>query len=221
MPPTHKAKIQKGMKGITEYIVKFDTTHQTTVKVGGHSLKVNPNFEQPKWINRIGVVENVPFHLEKESPIKKGYEVLVIHTVLLNEVYNKTGLVKSHFIVDEEKGLFRFEPNLIVMWRENKDREWKAHLENIMVEPISIKDEEREVNGLILPDNIFENEKGYKGNQTQHGIIAYDNPELNKKGVFKNDEVIIKKDREYEFEIDGKTYWHMENVDIVMVEKAR
>lgn len=202
------------MKGITEYIVSFEKTHRDTITEGDATYSVNPNFEQPKHINRIGKVIAVPSFGKNE--IKVGYEVLVIHTVLLNEVYEKTGTKKSHFCIDIEKNYFRFEPNLIVMYRENKNENWRAHLNNVMVMPIEVAKEKKEWNGYEIPETVFEKELGYKGNETQKGVIAFANDTLKSEGVFEGDTVIFKEDREYEFEIDGKIYYHMENVDLIL-----
>jgi co-chaperonin GroES (HSP10) len=209
------------MQGITDYIIEFRETHKTEFEVSGHSLKINPNFNQPKWINRIGRVVSVPLHQEVESPIKKGYEVIVVHTSLLNDFYDKVGKSRSSFLVDDKKDYFRFTPNLIVMYRESNKHEWKSHLDSVFISPIKIdKEKKKTPKGLLLPDSIFEKEKGYKGNQTQQGIVAYSNNNLTKLGIYVGDEVMFKIDREYEFKINGKTLWHMENNDIILHKKT-
>jgi len=202
------------MKSPNDYIVQFKETHQTTTTVGDCELTVNPMFEQPKWINRVGIVIATPPSID--TPIQKGYEVLVVHTVLLDESFIKQGKIENPFLADKEKGYYRFEPSLIVMYREDDKSEWKCNNEYIMVLPIEIDTIQKEWNGLDIPDMVYENEQGYKGNENQKGTIAYDNPKLNEKGIYKGDEIIFKVDREYEFELDGKTYWNMENNDILL-----
>jgi len=209
------------MQGITDYIVEFRETHKTEFEVSGRSLKINPNFNQPKWINRIGRVVSVPLHQEEESPIQPGYEVIVVHTSLLNDFYDKTGQSRSSFLVDDKNDYFRFTPNLIVMYRESAQHEWKSHLDSVFISPIKISEEKKKsIPGLIIPDSVFEKEKGYKGNQTQQGIVEYGNTNLSKLGINVGDEVMFKIDREYEFKINGKTLWHMENNDIVLRKKS-
>lgn len=202
------------MQGITEYIIGFDHTHRETVKVGETEYGINPNFEQPKHINRIGKVISAPIH--GGPVIKKGWEVLVMHTLLLNEVYSKTGNQKSNFCVDRDKNYFRIKPNLIVMYRNDSNDNWKCHMDVVMVKPIKIKEEVKTWNGYELPDSVFNEEKGYKGNETRKGTIAFGNDELAKNAIFEGDTVMFKIDREYEFEIEGETYYQMETCDLLM-----
>ncbi len=201
------------MKGITEFIIEFDTTHFDTIKKGQTEYAVNPFFEQNEHINRIGKVVNTPYVYD--GPIKKGDEVMIIHTSLIQETYKK-GREQSSFCVNEEKNWFRFDPNLIVLYRENNNKDWKAHLKNVMVLPISLAKEIKQWNGYEIPDGVFENEQGYKGNEKQTGVVAYDNDSLNENGIFKGDTVVFKFDREYEFLIDGKIHYHMENCDLIL-----
>ena len=107
------------------------------------------------------------------------------------------------------------------MYRESAQHEWKSHLDSVFISPIKISEEKKKsIPGLIIPDSVFEKEKGYKGNQTQQGIVEYGNTNLSKLGINVGDEVMFKIDREYEFKINGKTLWHMENNDIVLRKKS-
>lgn len=204
------------MQGITEYIVQFDHTHNSSVEVEGLELAVNPDMDQPKQINRVGTIVSAP--LLGSPQLEVGYEVMVIHTLLLTEIYNN-GKNKSFYLVDEEKGLFRFDQNMIVMFRESDKDQWKCHLKNVMVRPIVIKEDQKIWNGIIIPDAAFnDSNEGYKGNVKNKGTIAYGNQNLIENAIFEGDEVIFKQEREYEFEIDGETLWHMENEDLLLYE---
>lgn len=207
------------MKSINEYIIQFDKTHIDTTEIGGVEMNVNPYFEQPEWINRIGKVVSTPILSPENAVIKSGYEVIVIHTSLLHESYKNTGRKESFFCVDIEKNLFRFEDNLIVMYRENSSQEWKCNGLNIMVKPIPLEKETITIAGLSVPDMVLEDEIGYKQNEKQVGILSFHNSELEKFGIGIGDKVYFKPDREYEFKIDGEIYYHMETVDLLMVEK--
>lgn len=207
------------MKGIDEYIVQFEKTHYETTVVGGIEMDINPYFEQPKWINRVGKVVSTPTLPDQDSKIKEGYEVLVVHTSLLHESYKHSGRKESFYCVDAENNLFRFEESLIFMYRENNDREWLCNSKNVFIKPIPLKKETITIAGLEVPDMVLDEELGYKQNEKQVGILAFKNRELEKFGLSVGDKVCFKADREYEFEIDGEVYYHMETVDLLMVEK--
>lgn len=207
------------MKGIDEYLIQFEKTHYETTVVGGVEMDVNPYFEQPKWINRIGKVVATPILPAPDAKIKKGYEVLVVHTSLLHESYNHSGRKESFYCVDVENSLFRFEENLIFMYRESSDRKWLCNGKNVFIKPIPLRKEILTIAGLEVPDAVLEEEIGYKQNEKQTGIVAFANKELEGFGVKKGDKIYFKADREYEFEIDGNIYYHMENVDLLMVDK--
>lgn len=206
------------MRLLNQYIVEFETVHRTSTEAGGKVIDINPMYNQPKWINRIGRVIETPLNLQ--TPIQKGYEVLVVHTVLLEEILPKQGLVKNPYLLDEEKNWFQIEDCLIVMYRETPKDNWKCNGTSIMVEPIRVEKQEKEIDGITLPDMLFNSEAGYKGNHLQMGTIAYMNDETINMGLVLGDKIMFKKNREYEFEIDGKTYWHMENNDILMYQKT-
>lgn len=203
-------------KAINEFIVHFPETHKTSIQVGGVEMDVNPFFEQPKWINRVGIVVSVPEIID--TKIKEGDEVLVVHTSLLHETYKKTGRKESFFCVDPEKNYFRFENNLIFMYRKNSTEKWKCNAENIFVRPIPEK--VLTIAGLEIPPDALEESLAYKGNRKQMGELAYINNTLRESGLKEGDKVCFKFDREYEFELDGEILYHMENNDLLMAEKV-
>lgn len=201
------------MRGITEYIVAFEKTHKDDLKIDGVDYNMNPFFNQPKQINRIGTIVSAPYY--GENDLKPGTQVMVIHIGLIQETL-RNGRAVSPLCVDHEKNWFRLAPNQIVMYRKNKDEDWKCYLDSLMVMPIRVAEKMKTWNGYDIPESVFENGMGYKGNEKQMGVIAYDNDNLIENGLFKGDTVLFKLDREYEFEIDGKIYYHMSNDCLLM-----
>ncbi|MFJ1492148.1 hypothetical protein [Capnocytophaga canis] len=203
------------MQGISEFIIEFTHTHKTSVNVLGVEMKINPYFEQPKHINRVGKVISVPL-TESDCPIAKGDEVLIIHTVLLDNIFSKTGRITSNYLIDKNKNWARVEDSLVVAYRKNESERWTCYKDNVLIQPIPVEQKQKQWRGLNMPETVFEEELGYKNNQKQVGKIAFGNDLLKNISLNEGDTVVFKQDREYEFEIDNQTYYHMNNCDILL-----
>lgn len=202
------------MKSFHDYIVEFDSSHKTETEIAGITLDINPIFEEHKWINRIGTVVSCPMAID--SPVEVGYQVMVSHIFLMTETYGKTGRVKSVDCIDDKKNHFRITPESIFLYRESESDPWLVYGKNVFVTPVKI--EQKAILGLDLPDMVFENEKGYKGNEKQVGTVSFANRYANEMGIMVGDTVLFKRDREYEFEIDGEIHYLIDNRDLLAYE---
>lgn len=199
------------MQGLHEYIIEIPEALKNSIELsGGTKLYVDPTFNQQKWSNRIGKVISKPIKIDSE--IEKGDEVLIIDTVLFSRLDKKKGRVKSHFLLDEEKGWYRVPKGLIVMYRKaNKD--WSCYLNNILLEPVFEKKETG--SGLVIPDVTYQKEVRYQNTKKQYGKVAFINSALRESGVKEGDIVYYRPDVDYKFSLEGKEYYHIQNEDVL------
>src|SRR5690606_8011727 len=97
--------------------------------------------------------------------------------------------------------LFRLDPNMIILYRENSDSEWKGHLENCMLEPIQNNKEKVVSSFIIVPESSIPTY------EKERAILKYANQELIDLGANNGDEVIIHPAGGVKFWIEGKEYW--------------
>lgn len=110
--------------------------------------------------------------------------------------------------MDAEKGYYRVPPDMVYLYRKDDTETWLCPSPYLFVAPIALDKTETE-SGLIYQ------EKNYKGNKEQYGTIAILNDYAKELGMKIGDTVYYKKDREYEFEIDGQLLYHMDNSDVL------
>lgn len=195
------------MKGIKDFIIQIENPYSETFKTeNGVELYADKKFSAERLTNRIVKVVSTPFF--HETPIKEGYELLIDPTILYKQTYQ--GVEQDYTnLVDEEKMWFKISPQMIVLFRKDKDSEWKGYLQNVLVEPIVIEQE-------ILSKVILapEKKKEYKKDVVK---LTYSNEDLIKKGANNGDEITINPLGGIPFWVEGKEYWWLRNVDIFLV----
>jgi co-chaperonin GroES (HSP10) len=123
------------MKGYNDFIIKVDFIYAKTFKTeSGLELHADSRFSQDRLSNRIAVVEEIPFTLEGKTPIKKGFQVMIDPTILYEAEFVVTGVQETPFTIDKNKGLYRIQEGMIVLFRENENSQWKANSENILIQ---------------------------------------------------------------------------------------
>jgi co-chaperonin GroES (HSP10) len=191
---------------ITEFIIEIPKSHQDEIVLkNGLVLKFDVKFDQGAHVNRIGVVVATP--IKFDTKIKIGDIVLVDKNMITFQVHSDDLVNKSQFLVDEKKGHYRIPANMIYLYKSNPDSEWICPAPFVFIKPIPYEEAKTE-SGILFT------EKGYKGNKEQYGTTVYLN-EVARKQLKEGDTVYYKKDREYEFTIDGELLYHMENEDIL------
>ena len=189
------------MQGVREYIIKIEQAFKDEIKLkSGLELKVVSKLDQPKYSNRIGEVISTP--ARGDNHIEKGSKVLIDPTVLFKQIY-RGQYQESMFLVDKEKGYYRVEPNMVIMYQ--KDNTWYCNNHNVLIEPIYT---EVDFNSGIYLNPIKKLKKNY-------GKIAYINKKLLEEGLKVGDEVIHVSNREFEFEFEGNIYFQMRDVDVL------
>lgn len=194
------------MKGIHDYIVEIKEPFKDTFKTeGGLELYANKDFSAERLSNRIGIIKATP-HLFK-GIIKEGYQVLIDPTILYEQIYRGVKQESIH-LLDREKMLFKIEPKLIILFRENENEEWKGFLNNLLAEPI-IKNTKEITSEYIFTVEV--KEEFIKGK----AIVKYCNEEVKELGISKNDTIAINPFGGLSFWLNGKEYWWLRTNDVL------
>ena len=204
------------LTAINEFTVEIKKPLKDTISFKSLELYVDPSFDKTRHTNRIGKVVGLP--RGKETKIKVGYEVLVVHTVLMYQVYKgvKTDPI---YLMDKERGHYRIENDLIIMYRETPEDQWKCNHIYVLVEPIKADKEDYTVGGLHLPDNFYNTkiQSNTHGYIPQFGYVRHINEELRDEGVKVGDKVYFKDFGDYEFNLEGEIFYCMDNRDLLAV----
>jgi len=196
------------MQGVHDYIIENKKAFNETFKTeGGIELYGDKRFLYAKLANRIATVVNIPVF--GETVLKAGYQVMIDPTIYYSQHYEKTGKGDNGYLQDREKGLYKIPPNMIVLYRETFNDEWKGFGENIMVE-FQLTPEQKNETSLILQHVKREFIPGV-------AKVKYDNPELNDMGAHIGDTVAIRKNLGVSFFFESKEFFWLRNRDVLAV----
>lgn len=188
------------MRGYRDFIIKVDFVYNKTFKTeSGLELHADSRFSQDRLSNRIATIEEVPLNIEKETPIKKGYQVMIDPTIYYGINTIVTGQQLSPFVIDLNKGLYRINNEMIVLYREDEKSDWKAYYESVLIKFEKEELEEKKV-GLI----ITETKKTNVSND--RATVLYSNQLLHEEGIKNGDFILVNQGIGVPFWIDGKEY---------------
>lgn len=188
------------MQGIKEFIIEIGEAFNNKLKHGSLELYVDHRTRQQEQSNRKGIVVSVP--LRGKTEVEKGAEVIIDPTVLFKQTY-QDNMQDSIYLVDKEKGWYRLTPEMVLLYKNPKDRDWNGHKNNLFVEPLKLEEKKTE-SGLLLtsPENKKEGmARVVFGNK----ILAH------QENVFPGDVVYYDKRMKWKFNIDGKEYLYLQN----------
>ncbi len=187
------------MKGIREYIVEIKNPFKDSFMTeSGIELYADKNFSADRLSNRVGKVVSVPF-FDGET-LEEGDEVLIDPTILYEQIFRDVKQ-ESVFLVDNKKMYYKIAPNLIVLYRKNKDDEWTGYRQNLLVEPIKKKQKEYKF-------IIAKQEEGYEEKIVK---IKYANDEID----VKEGEKVVINPLGITFWLKGKEYWWVQTNDVI------
>lgn len=185
------------MRGFHDFIIKVSHVYnQTFTTESGVKLHADSRFNPERLANRIAIVEEIPLSLVDKTEIKKGYQIMIDPTVYYGGEYIVTGKQLSPFAIDINKGLYKIKNEMIVLFRENEQSEWKANLDNILVKY------EKETSNEKKQGSIIIDVPKTKVSETKCCVV-YANKELNEMDVFNGDNLIVQKGFGVPFWIDG------------------
>ena len=175
---------------------------KSTLKHGTLTLHLRTDYEPYHIDNCVqdGIVRHIPDNLPAEyANIKVGDKVYT-HHFLINEknLVEINGEPMRTIQYDQIYCIIHSEGMLEMLGKWN------------LLEPIK-EDESnfKTAGGLLLKPEI--------GNIERYGIIRYSNTELLDTGAKIGDKVTMRKNSEYEIEVEGKRYFRVHNDDILAV----
>lgn len=170
--------------------------YNNTKEINGVEFIINTSLELAKYVNRLGVVLEIPTYYKGD--IQKGDVVIVHHNVF--RIYHDMKGRQTNSPEYFRDGVYIVSPSRVYMYRRSE--EWIPHSNFCFVKPIENKQE-----GIMY--DLDKEEK-------HTGILIYPNKELLDKGYSKGDLIAFKKDSEYPFEIDGEKLYRMVTTDILL-----
>jgi co-chaperonin GroES (HSP10) len=198
--------IQKSnIRGIYHFIIEQKKAYSETFKTeSGLELYGDKRFMAHKLANRICTVVNIP--MSEESEIKPGYEVMIDPSIYTSITTETGGERNNPNLIDKAKGWYKIDPDIIVLYRENEQSEWRGNKRNLVVE--YVKEDEKTSNSLIIQTVKSENKKGV-------AKVKYSNTEMEGYDVNNGDEILFGADYNIPFPIDGKEYYWMNNSSVI------
>lgn len=202
------------MRGIYDYIIQVDKENNNSFTTeSGLELYADERFSQRLVANRIGTIINTPAKVE--TVIKPGYQVMFDPTITAKNLYDY-GKVDSQHLVNAEKKWYKAKGNLIALYRETENDEWKAFGESFMAEPIKEETEEIKSSIIFIPESkTTKYKQGY-------AKVAYASEALIENNIQPGDNVLLKPNKfdanepiGISFTVEGKHLRWTRNIDVV------
>lgn len=189
---------------IHDFTIKLDFEFAKTFKTeSGLELHADVRFSADRLANRIATVLELPLSLT-DSEIKSGYEVMVDPTIFYQQNYDVIGKVENSFMIDRANGIFKISPDMIVMYRKDKNSKWKAFQNSFLAELESEITPEVKMGSLVIEEAKTKKSKVF-------AKVLFTNTELENDGVNDGDRIYIKPDLGVPFWIEGKEYQWIQN----------
>lgn len=123
------------MQALQHFIIQVINPFKDKIEIGNLELFVDKKISRDRSSNRFGTITSCPA-LQKSFGLQEGFEVIIDATVLYRQIY-KEGVQESIHLVDAKNSLYKVEPDMIILYRENPESEWKGFKDNLMVEFIN------------------------------------------------------------------------------------
>ena len=182
------------MNSVYEFIIKpVGNRYSNELTVGDKKLIVNSSISNHKFVNREAEIVALP--LAFKTKLKVGDKVIVHHN-LFRRYYNMKGksVNSTKYFKDD---LYFASPDQIYMKR-TKDS-WETLNEYCFIKPV-----------------VDKSSSSLKKLKECIGIVKHSNSTLEALKIHKEDLVVFKKNREFEFLIDNEVFYCMESNDILL-----
>jgi len=187
------------MNSVYEFIIKpVGNRYSNELTVGDKKLIVNSSISNHKFVNREAEIVALP--LAFKTKLKVGDRVIVHHN-LFRRYYNMKGksVNSTKYFKDD---LYFASLNQIYM-KKTKDS-WKTLNEYCFIKPI-----------------VDKSSSSLKKLKQCVGIVKYGNSTLEAFKIYKEDLVVFKKNREFEFLINNEVVYCMESNDILLKDERK
>jgi hypothetical protein len=194
------------MQGLRHFIIEVKGPFKDKIEIGSLEIFVDKKISRERSANRFGKVISCPI-LEKSFGLKPGYEIIFDATILYRQIY-KEGVQESIHLMDKEKSLYKIEPDLIVLFRENDKSEWKGFKDNLMVEFLIEVPKIRRHGFIDLP----------KGKTVEgKAKVKYRNEDLENEGIENGQVIFMKPSAGIPFFFKNETMYWIRTKDVLAV----
>jgi co-chaperonin GroES (HSP10) len=188
------------MIGYKDFIVHVPSKHKETITTeSGLEIHADSRFSGKETANTVFEVVEVP--LTYEGPVKKGFQLIVDPTLVMEQQYELTGHQENVNLIDREKNLYKVNQSLVICYREDELTPWSGFGENLIVEKIQVKKDNSKVkNGIHIIDSakkVLERGKAY---------VRVLNEGLKKQGVNLGDIVFLNEQYIVDIRIEGRKF---------------
>ena len=182
------------MNSVYEFIIKpVGNRYSNELTINDKKLIVNSSISNHKFVNREAEIVALP--LAFKTKLKVGDKVIVHHN-LFRRYYNMKG--KSVNSTKYFKDDLYFASTDQIYMKRTKDS-WKTLNEYCFIKPV-----------------VDKSSSSLKKLKECIGIVKYSNSTLEALKIHKEDLVVFKKNREFEFLIDNEVFYCMESNDILL-----
>ena len=203
------------LESINNIIIKIDNEYSSgeTMEDGNflhYSLK-NPDVDK---VMMEGVIHSMPV---KDNPlfdgIKEG-DTIFFHHNILRHTYTNKGIIKSGYLIDEERKLYEVPSNLIYAYKDYLTDEIKALTPFCFVRGIKGEDFTMSSDyGILIPTSV-------DNSKIRRGEIVINNTNLQNNNIHVGDKVVYTSYSEYDMKIKGfGTLYRMEDSWILGIQK--
>lgn len=177
-------------------ISPYGDKYNNTKKIAGEDFVINTSLELAKYVNRLGVVDELPINYAGDISVG---DVVVLHHNIFRTYFDMKGRpTKSPEYFRD--GIYVVSPDRIYMYMRNN--KWIPNSHYCFVKPID----------SVQYSDMYNTEKEEK----HIGLLVYPNQTLLERGFCKGDTIAFKKNSEYAFEIDNEKLYRMTDRDIVL-----
>ncbi len=202
--------MEKTIISLHDFIIENKNPFTDTFKTSsGLTLYLDVRFNKKETSNTIVKVISTP--ILRNTIIKKGYDVVIDPSIYNGQSYVLTGDQDSPNLKDKEKGLYSISEDLIVLYRESEEEEWKCNGEKAILKPIKEKNKEFiSDSGIIMP----ETESKIIKNKAE---VVYINQLLSNQCIKKGDIILIDERFSIPIYINGEEFYWVRNQDIYAI----
>jgi len=187
------------MNSVYEFIIKpVGNRYSNELTIGDKKLIVNSSISNHKFVNREAEIVALP--LAFKTKLKVGDRVIVHHN-LFRRYYNMKG--KSVNSTKYFKNDLYFASLNQIYMKKTKDS-WETLNEYCFIKPI-----------------VNKSSSSLKKLKQCVGIVKYGNSTLEALKIHKEDLVVFKKNREFEFLINNEVVYCMESNDILLKDERK
>lgn len=195
------------MKGINHFIIKVEEAFKDKIAVGSTELFIDTKIHRDRSSNRFGTVVSSPVFGEYKE-LTEGTEVVIDATALYRQIYRDVEQESVH-LVDKEKGYYKLEPEMIVLYKPSPESEWEGYGDNLMISLIE-REAKTTTSGIVLEVLKETHEKG-------KAIVKYGNSFLKEQEVENGQEVFINLLHAVPFFFKKETLYWVRSKDILAV----